>query len=150
MNKKSAFTLIELLVFFVVAAIFATIAIPQFLSYQKKIRLTSSVEIVRTALYKSFSSARSRPKFFIASGISGENQFQTFECEIPNCLTRTNINVINLRSNVFFDDDFSIRFVPPHGDPDFVGDELNISLNYDGQQKRIIIYKKSGLIANED
>jgi len=151
MRKNHAFTLIELLLFFAIFAIFSSIIVPSFLDYQKKIRLQSSVELIKTALYKSFSSARSQPKIFGVSGTSGKNVFQVFECDFPNCTTLTTIEIPVLRKNVLFNNSFKIKFLPPHGDPDFIGgDELKIFLNYDNKQEIIKIYKSSGLITNEN
>ncbi len=151
MNKKPAFTLIELLVLFAILAIFSAIAAPKFINYRRKIRLQSSVEIMKTSLYKNFSSARSQPSIFGVSGISGGNSLETFKCDFPNCTTKTNIKNENLRSNVLLDSDFEIKFLPPHGDANFIGgDTLSVFLNYDGEQKEIKIYKSSGLITNEN
>jgi Tfp pilus assembly major pilin PilA len=151
MHKKFAFTLIELLLFLVIFAIFSSITAPRFLTYQKKIRLQASTEIMKTYLYKNFSNARSKPNIFGVSGIAASNDFQIFECNYPDCSTIINTETITLRKNVSIDQDFNIKFLPPHGDLEFNGgDEISIFLNYESEQKEIKIYKQSGLITNEE
>ncbi len=151
MNKNTAFTLIELLVFLIVFAIFSSMVAPQFLSYQKKIRLHASTELLKTYLYKSFSNARSKPSVFGVTGNTNANDFQVFECDFPSCTTITNTKTIPLRKKTLIDNDFNIKFLPPHGDLDFLGgDEISLFLNYESTQEEIKIYKKSGLITNEN
>lgn len=110
--KLRAFSLIELLVVMTLIGIFASLAAPSFMSYQRNRALYNSVRDTESFLSDGFAEARSQrePTRVILSNNTlileyCDRQWQ--ECEIYN--TKDLPNIIETT-------DFVVDFLPPYGD----------------------------------
>ena len=154
------FSLIELLVVITLVAILSGIFAPNFARFFRKSRLENSVRIVETTLQQAFSSARATPYLYGVKGTKDSNEIISFKCLKKNCTSSTdpvdpqNQPPIKLESSVIINsENFEVRFIPPHGDMQFVGeteDEITIQiLSGENDSTNLKLYKKSGLIERQ-
>lgn len=146
--KKYGFSLVELIVTMAIIGILSGMVAPTFMQYQQKRKLSFSIDLVETALQKSFSNARSEPRIFGVKGEQNGEGYTMFSCvykeEDTEHLCQRSFNDyketrISFESGVKNRHSFFIQFLPPHGDIDLDSTIDETSVQTGNSENRLVL-----------